>query len=349
MNIFKFPLTVVGLLLVCNFSESKPRISNKISTSKPRMSSKASALLKDGPIRGITLGLHSKDLTYDYKMLLKEMKATGAPWVSLTFTFYQESNNSSHINIPPAGDPFWRQLEKTAKQAKALGLKVVLFPIVLIKKPKFRQWRGTLRPLSFDSWYASYESLMTQIAQIATRTKVDMLSIGSEYGSLDRAPKRWLHVIKTIKKSYNGALMYSANWDAINNIHFQGELDFLGLTGYFDLTDKKDPTVEELVAVWEPIKKLFKEWQKLKNIPLLFSEVGYTSQDGNNMHPWNYTIANILDLQEQKDCYTAFTKVWKQEEALHGVFFYEWFGKGGTDCGYTPRGKPALEVMKEWF
>jgi hypothetical protein len=190
---------------------------------------------------------------------------------------------------------------------------------------------------------------MTQTAQIATRTKADMVSIGSEYASLDRAPKRWYHVIETVKKFYKGALMYSANWDALENIHFQDKLDFLGLTGYFDLTKKKDPTVEELVAAWKPLKKLFFEWQKQKNIPLLFSEVGYTSQDGINMHPWNYTIEKVLDLQEQKDCYTAFTEVWKDEERLYGVFFYEWFGKGGNDFSYTPRGKPALEVAQKWF
>jgi hypothetical protein len=349
MKLFRLCLILIGLIFVCNLLESKPIVGNKFSTFEPKMSSKASFLLKDGPIRGFTLGLQSKDFHYDYKMLLEEIKATGAPWVCLTFTLFQETNESSLINIPPAGAPFWLQLEKTANQAKALGFKVLLFPIVLIKKPRFRQWRGTLRPLSFDSWYESYESLMTQTAQIATRTKSDMLSIGSEYSSLDRAPKRWHHVIETIKESYKGALMYSANWDAIDNIHFHDKLDFLGLTGYFDLTKKKDPTVEELVTAWKPLKEFFIEWQKQKNIPLLFSELGYTSQDGINMHPWNYTIENVLDLQEQKDCYTAFTEVWKDEEALYGVFFYEWFGKGGNDFSYTPRGKPALEVAKKWF
>ena len=35
----------------------------------PQLSYKASTLLKDGPIRGFTLGLHSKDFEYDYSML----------------------------------------------------------------------------------------------------------------------------------------------------------------------------------------------------------------------------------------------------------------------------------------
>lgn len=327
-----------------------PLVLAKNALFQPQISNKAASLLKDGPIKGFTLGLQSKAFDYDYTLLLKEIKATGAPWVCLSFTVSQDSNSSSSINIPPVGSPYWKQIETTATQAKALGFKVVIFPIVLINKPKFREWRGTLRPLSYDGWYASYEALMTIVAQIATRTNVDMLSVGSEFSSLDRAEERWYHVIKVIKKVYKGALMYSANWDTLFNIQFQDQLDFLGLTGYFSLTKKKDPSVQELIAAWKPLKALFKKWQKEKNIPLLFSELGYTSQDGINMHPWNYTTSNMLDLKEQKDCYTAFTKVWKDEKALYGVFFYEWFGKGGkNDHGYTPRGKPALDVAMEWF
>lgn len=350
MKLFRLFATLLGLILVFNFSESKPRVSNKALNFIPKISSKATSLLKDGPIRGFTLGLQSKDFNYDYTMLLKEIKATGAPWVCLTFKVFQDDNSSSTINIPSTSSSYWKQVEKTAKQAKALGFKVTLFPIVLLKKSGFRQWRGTLRPKNYDEWYASYDKLMAIVAQIAARTKADMLSIGSEYSSLDRAEERWYDVIKNIKKYYKGALMYSANWDTVFNIEFQDQLDFLGVTGYFDLTKKTDPTVKELVEAWGSIKEAFKKWEKDKNVPLLFSELGYTSQDGINMHPWNYTTPNAVDLQEQEDCYNAFTQVWKDEQALYGVFFYEWFGKGGKeDKSYTLRGKPALEVAKKWF
>ena len=334
---------LVGLTFVffaCSIPENK----------RPRISSKAAALLEDGPITGLTLGLHSKDFTYDYEWLLKEVKATGSPWVCLTVKFYIENNIASHINIPPVEDPFWTQLEKTSSQAKALGFKVIIFPIVLIKKPRYKEWRGTLRPASSKLWFESYECMMTHVGQIATRTKADMLSVGSEFCSLERYKEKWFNVIETVKQSYKGALTYSANWDAIQNIEFHDQLDFLGLTGYFDLTRKKDPTVAELISAWKPIVAQFKQWQTQKNIPLIFTELGYTSQDGTNTHPWNYHFPNVLDLQEQKDCYTAFTEVWRNEEALYGVFFYDWFGIGGKeDFGYTPKGKPALEVVKKWF
>ena len=116
MKLFQFCIIWIVLVFVCSFSESK-QASNKASSFPPKMSSKAATLLKDGPIRGFTLGLQSKDHNYDYKMLLEEIKATGAPWVCLTFTLFQETNESSEINIPPVGAPFWLQVERTANQA----------------------------------------------------------------------------------------------------------------------------------------------------------------------------------------------------------------------------------------
>ena len=317
---------------------------------EPRMTQKASQLLADGPVRGFTLVMHATDFSYDYTPHLEEIAATGAPWVSITIPFFQLDNFEQHIDIPPDDHPFWKQLEVTTQQAKSLGLKVVLFPIVLLRNPGMGFWRGTIRPDDYDAWHASYQSLMTTLAQLATRTEADMLSVGSEFCSLEKATARWTKLIQIIRTHYDGALMYSVNWDSIERIQFHKELDFLGVTGYFQLTDKKDPTVEELTAAWAAQKDTILDWERKKDIPFLFSELGYTSQDGTNRQPWDYTLDDVLDLQEQADCYTAFTNVWEQEKNLYGVFFYEWCGEPSKDIyRYTPRGKPALEVAKRWF
>ena len=55
-------------------------------------SERARRILESGPLRGIALGLFSQDPRYDYVTLLREIQATGAPWVSLT------------CNLPPARD-----------------------------------------------------------------------------------------------------------------------------------------------------------------------------------------------------------------------------------------------------
>ena len=68
------------------------------------------------------------------------------------------------------------------------------------------------------------------------------------------------------------------------------------------------------------------------------------------MHPWDYTAAGDVDLEEQRRAYRAFARAWGAT-ALAGVYFWEWSGAGGAGRpeGYTPRDKPAECVVDAWF
>ncbi len=309
-----------------------------------------SDLLANGDLRGMTLGLHSKDYTYDYITLLKEIETPEAEWLSLNVKFYQDLIHSTQIQFFEDGHPFWQQLEQTIQQAKDLDFKVLLFPIVLIENAKNGEWRGKLKPKSKEEWYDSYGNLMEKLAKLAAKHQVDLFSVGSEFCSLEKDEEHWNKLIDRIKKYYDGPLTYSVNWDALEDIRFWQRLDILGMTGYFSLTRKKDPSVEDLVKAWECIKGDIFKISEERDIPIMFSELGYTSQNGINKDPWNYYISEELDLEEQKDCFEAFTQTWLKETALSGVFFYDWFGIGGhCDLTYTVKDKPALEVVKQWF
>lgn len=301
-------------------------------------------------IKGIVLGMHSKDYTYDYGDLISEIKATGAEWISLNMKVYQTNNYSDSIHIPPTNSDYWKQLEKSIQQAKAANLKICLFPIVLMTDAEDGHWRGTFDPCSEKNWYASYHYLYDLMFENLTMQDIDLLSIGSEFVSLQGDTKRWTDFIKTIKKRYKGQITYSANWDAIGTVEFYKELDYLGISAYFSLTDKTDPTQEELIEVWAGIKDSIKTIQKRIQTPIIFTELGYTPQDGINTDPWNYYISDVVDMQEQYDCYFAFSQVWRKSPDFNGVFFYDWYGDGGTcDTTYTPKGKPAVKVIEDWF
>ena len=82
----------------------------------------------------------------------------------------------------------------------------------------------------------------------------------------------------------------------------------------------------------------------------IFTEVGYPSLDGGAVNPWDYTQVTAVDLEEQRRAFSAFIKSWNGVEQLGGVFFWDWYGKGGAkDRRYTPRGKPAADEIKRWF
>lgn len=302
------------------------------------------------PFTGITLGLHSTNYNFNYQPMLLEIRETGSPWVCLTFKFQQENVRSSNIEIPDLDSPYWQQITKTTQQAKELGFKVALLPIVLLKEAKPQEWRGKIKPKNVDEWFKNYENLLLQIAQMAELEKVDLLFAGSEFSSLQKHETYWKALIQNVRTQYKGLLSYSVNWDALTDITFLEDLDIIGINGYFSLTTLNNPNVKQLVKRWKNIQKKLVQKQQMFNKPLLISEIGYASQNGNNKDPWNYLMSNEVDLQEQLDCFNAFNSVWLNHPALSGVFFYEWFGEGGEcDTGYTPRNKPALQAIKKWF
>ena len=74
------------------------------------------------------------------------------------------------------------------------------------------------------------------------------------------------------------------------------------------------------------------------------------NQDGANIHPWDYTGSAEPDPAEQALCYESFIRVWHGRPGFAGVFFYNWFGFDTLeDTGYSPRGKPAAQVIRAWY
>lgn len=97
-------------------------------------------------------------------------------------------------------------------------------------------------------------------------------------------------------------------------------MDYIGLSGYSRLTNKNDPTVEELKSAWvergylSRLEGLSQKFQK----PIIISEIGYVSADGTNTDPPNFRkFANAAaDLQEQADCYQAAFEVLRDKPWL---------------------------------
>ena len=301
-------------------------------------------------LNGVTLCMHSFDYSYDYSPMVTEISDLGAKWIQVNIKFYQENIYSSRIVSDKGYDAYWNQFEQIIIKAKEEGLKVTILPIILLSNPQGNNWRGLIEPYDLEKWFRYYEKLITRVAVVAERNEVDMLTVGSELVNLQQYTSRWENIISVVRDNFSGKLNYAANWDAYDTIGFLDKLDYLGISGYFDLTTSTSPSNWSLRYSWGGIKSQIFDFQQKHDIPIIFTELGYTSQDGTNMHPWNYYATDVIDLEEQKACYQAFIDVWGEEEEFHGVFFYDWNGEGGPeDAGYTVRNKPAEQIVKSWF
>jgi hypothetical protein len=299
------------------------------------------------PIRGVSVGLYGD---VDHRGALDEIAAIGATHVSLAVFWRQQDVRSTAIAPSRDITVSDAHLRATIRRARRAGLQVFLLPIVDVAERKRGEWRGTLRPDDIDAWWRAYQRFILHYAAIAGSEDVALFAVGSELASTEVWRDRWFALISAVQGRFKGALTYSANWDHYRSVPFWQRLDYVGVTGYNELGRGNDASVDELAGAWRRVRDQLTAHAASVGKPLLLTEVGWPSQDGAATRPWDYTLRAAIDLEEQRRCYAAFVAAWQGEAGLAGVFFWDWVGEGGAKDGhYTPRGKPAAEVLRAFF
>jgi len=305
--------------------------------------------------RGMTMQIsYTASGIEPYLKQIDEIADLGANTVGISAAGYQEHAGSSGIMIDVRKCPTPEQFSKLIKRAKDRGMKVVLMPVLLMSNPRGTEWRGVIQPPDWDEWFSSYLEFIKYFAKIGLDNDAEALVVGAELVSTESFRSRWIKVINEVRRIYHGKLLYSANWDHYRQVSFWDKLDMIGMTTYHKLADTENPSVDVLLASWAKIKKDILGWQRKIGKPILFTEVGWCSQPGASIEAWNYyrhQESSEKGLEEQKRCYEAFIQTWRDEKAMAGAMWWEWTvdGSGPKDYMYTPKGKPAEQVLRAWY
>ncbi len=304
---------------------------------------------------------HAGHAVEEARLMLTEIADLGADTVLIGNAGYQEHAASETFKIDPAVTPSPEQWREIIGMAHANGLRVVMMPILLLSNPRGTEWRGVISPPSWDEWIVRYRDFLLHYARIAADNQVEVFMIGSELVSAEKAVplEQWRDLIREVRKVYPGKLSYSANWDHYKNIEFWDDLDMVGMTSYYKLSSTPNPSYESLVEAWKPIQRGLLRWQAEIGKPLLFTEVGWCSQEGITIEPWNYyhdDKSSPAALEEQRRAYQAFMDTWDDEvlklnPAVGGIIWWEWMNVPGgpSDFSYVPKGKPAERELRKWF
>lgn len=297
--------------------------------------------------RGAVLGLYFK-VDRPYHEQIDRVVASGADWIQLLLTVFVDSVDSNEIVFDRRRTVSNDRLRETIRYARKKGLRVALLPIVLIRgEVADDDWRGTLRPTDPGRFWSSYDAFLCRYLDISRDEGVELVYVGSELCSLESSHEAWRRVIANARGRYAGWLGYSANWDHYDVPKFWPLVDQVGLTAYFELTDDVDASLPALETAWRTRRTELAEVSAKLRRPLVFTELGYASQDGVNTAPWNYYLTDKIDLDEQADCYRAFYRVMRDAPFLRGVYIFDFFERGGTDDKtYAVWGKPAFHVVK---
>ncbi len=151
-------------------------------------------------------------------------------------------------------------------------------------------------------------------------------------------------------------LSYSANWDHYTVPKWWDAVDVVGMTTYHNINkgEDPDPTLEQLLEAWKPIRKKIAIWQRRIGKPIFFTEVGWASQDGCSVEPWNYYRSETVNLTEQQRCMESFLETFGHLPWVEGILIWKWrdhpgISNGSMDPGYSAYDKPVLKVIEAYF
>jgi hypothetical protein len=307
------------------------------------------------PLRGIGMQIHRVDWIPEYKRSVDRIAKTGADTVLIVVDGRMENASGTRVFLDMRLTPSADQLGELIDHAKSLKLRVVLMPIVLLDNPRSAtEWRGTINPEGFDGWsewWKSYRSFIGYYAMVAEAHKVDVLTIGSELVSTEPKVDEWRKTIEMVRQTFKGMLTYSANWDHYKDIPFWDRLDLVSMNSYWTLGESREGKVglEEIEQRWAKIKSSVVGFVDKVHKPLLFMEVGWCSLQNAAKEPWDYTQDSVpMDLELQKKLYEGFFNTWYGTPQLGGFMMWEWT-PWPSERGYSPEGKPAEKVLREWM
>jgi len=107
--------------------------------------------------------------------------------------------------------------------------------------------------------------------------------------------RHWTELIARAREVYDGPLGYAANFDQYQEVSFWDRFDVMGINAYFPLRggnlDEPDEETlhRELVAGWNGVLDgidAFRRAQGVPDMPVIFSELGYTRRSGTTIQPW---------------------------------------------------------------
>jgi hypothetical protein len=288
-------------------------------------------------------------------------------WIAQTPFGWQRDERSPEVRLVTSGRVYWGETDEgltvTTGLARERGIETLLKPHLWLTEPGPGAWHGTITMASaaeWDRWFASYRRFTLHYAELAERLQIPVYCVGTElHGTVRARPDDWRRLIAEVRKVYTGRLTYAANWhQELDDVTFWDAVDMIGVQAYFPLSQEPLPTVEELVAGWQPHVAALESLARRHGRPILFTEVGYVSRPGATAEPWQWpedrhAAASEDGLELQARAYEAFFRVFWDETWVAGAYIWKWYpGTSATTArtvDFTPQGKPAELVMRRWY
>ncbi len=281
-----------------------------------------------------------------------------AEWIAINPFSYQRTIGDPSLYF--GDDPPDSHLIHAIHQAHELGLGVMLKPHIWLRQRDDDAWRGKIGMANEEDWrlwFENYARFILHYARIAEREQVEIFCVGVELAqTMKEREQDWRVLIAEIRQVYDGPLTYAANWwGEYDEIEIWDALDYVGVNAFFPLSEDSDPDLQALRTGAHQVADQVELVHKQTGLPVLFTEVGYKSVRGSTVKPWEWVrrFEPAVDLQLQSRAYQAVLEVLWQRPWFYGMYWWKWhsdMNQGGpSDGDFTPRGKPAEQILSDWY
>ena len=239
---------------------------------------------------------------------------------------YARIANDGHVTFRVRDEN--RHITVPLDWARERGMSAMLVPHLAYWGSKFT-WRGEIRFDSAEEWdrfFAEYETWIVEMARLAEAHGAAVFCVGLEYAHAQKFEQRWRKIIAGVRAVYSGKLTYGGNWNDYDVVKFWDAVDYIGVLGYFPLTQATDPRADEIAAGWQ---RRMAELQRFSEAnggkQILFVEVGYNENARAAAEPWSFQIGGENAAAIQQRCLDAALSLTGKHPCLAGMFLWKWF------------------------
>lgn len=284
---------------------------------------------------------------------IERLREAGVEWVALTPRWFQERRSSVSIRPDPELSPTDESVLAAARLARSQGLRVFLKPQIDVLESGFRGDIAFHSEEQWSEWFRSYRAFISHYAELATRVDAALLSVGVELDGTRHRARDWRSVIAAVRELYAGPLVYAANFNRERDIEWWDALDYAGVDAYFPVARGPDPSLPEVERRWRKEVAGLRAWARAIRKPVLLTEIGYRSLAGAGAQPWEWQREGRAAPEEQAVLYRAALSALWSEDWLYGFYWWQWRtfppADPESDTGFTPQGKPAWDVIREFY
>lgn len=305
--------------------------------------------------------------TKDIDKIMGEIREMRLNTINVPVAIYINALDSNSMNLSQ------ESMEDAIKLIKELhkeGVSVILEPYPIMNDSELNE--TSWNPSDINSFFWNWKTTVIQplLEKVAIPQNVFAFNISSNLVNMEYASGYWMDTVDFVKDSgYKGQVTYRTNWwytadwaeetkqdylRRLNNPLF-GKLDFISISAYFELNEKKEPTIKELEKnlkstnvygrgqnVFEEVKKFHEVWGK----PIFFGELGSSRKEYAASQPWSDLYDKKDNPIEQSNLFEAYRRVFQDEEWVMGMSVFH-IGFESSFTPYYPT-KETKRVIANW-